>query len=804
MPSENELRINAALEGRRGQRERVAELAAIWAELTQEFDALITAIRDAAKTSYDLSPNGDSLAQIVAAAAGLERLIGDHTGLSEALADVERRINSLRHRVNRDTVNIGVLGRTRAGKSTLLRGVTNLDKDVIPSSDWDSTTAAASRIYHHPTDAAAVVYFHTWDSFRKSYLVPLHAAAGLGPAPNSPAEFAQYEYPAVLDSRERADRQRFINRLLVAQRSFPSYSGLLTGTDRPVPLPELRPYISYPTDDDPDQLNRPYHAVSGVVIRHPFRHLEVAKLGLIDLPGSGEAGLDVDQQFLRRLRDELDLLLVVKRTVADETFWSDADWDSIGLADSVRGGVSLADFVCIVVNQDETQLSPEGLTRTTEKMRAEAGKRGIMVLTPNAMRPDTIQTELMAPVLRHLARQLAEMDRAAIRDVRVAAQEVAAGIAELATAVTGHLSGWRAAMPNEQAELRERARKLRFAIAAALAAITDRYEKAAATGDGTEPAFRAAISSAVGAANAWVDSGLGAGSQQQWLDKIEGPGGIIAEGAALRERQYAIARTRVDEFFSQVDTSVDSAIRGLFAEIATALRTQLTEEIVPEGEDALEQLVAISQSRQGSVLPAALTELANLRSAYGKTLLRVTRPIIRTIREDAGRAPVTGTDNPTAGDDAAAVERLRRAGSAYLRAQTGPIVEAAADLLRDAPRSGTGNGRVGDASQAAQALYDNLTSLVRQRVRDLEKALLAEGRVMSTVLAAATDRFLDQAVQTPDVHFEYLDLCAPIQRTLWPDIFDGGPAQFGAALAAVESAASSLLSAAGPIRRLDE
>src|SRR5262249_9976644 len=149
---------------------------------------------------------------------------------------------------------------------------------------------------HSPGESSATVHLHTWESFRAGYLVSLHESAGLGPAPRTIRDFAGYAYPEVVDPRTQADRQRFINRLLIAQRSLPSYQQLLGGGTRQVSLAELRPYLAYPTDDAADQMYRPYHAVSGVVIRHPFANVRAARLGLIDLPGAGEAGLDVDRQ----------------------------------------------------------------------------------------------------------------------------------------------------------------------------------------------------------------------------------------------------------------------------------------------------------------------------------------------------------------------------------------------------------------------------------------------------------------------------------------------------------------------------
>jgi hypothetical protein len=340
----------------------------------------------------------------------------------------------------------------------------------------------------------------------------------------------------------------------------------------------------------------------------------------------------------------------------------------------------------------------------------------------------------------------------------------------------------------------------------------------------TDPAFQKAVESAVSQARAWTDAGLGAGSRRQWLEKHKDGGALIAEGGAVREREYAFARARIGEVFGRIDVSIDESVARLSAEIADALRSQLTAEIVPAEPDALKQLTATAVSRSAVVLPTALDELAELRRAYGSALLRVTRPIIRTISDEGLRPADVQSSGVGAGEpvvsatQADALARLRRNAAAYVRSEAAPILESV-QLVRDvagvaqaAMRQGQGRGQgraaeegaVSRARQAAEDLYDELTDLIRRRIEELEQALLAEGRGMLTVLAAATDRFLDLATQTPDVEFEYLDLCGPIQRVLWPDIFDGGPAQLGAGLAGIESAAAALCSAAASIRTLEQ
>ncbi len=110
---------------------------------------------------------------------------------------------AIKRRIDRDTVNIGVIGRAKAGKSTLPRAITSLGEDTIPSTELNPTTAARSRILHSPGRAGAEISLFTWEEFRDGYLAPLHRDAGCeGPVPRTPDEFAGHKYP---------DLQRVVN-----------------------------------------------------------------------------------------------------------------------------------------------------------------------------------------------------------------------------------------------------------------------------------------------------------------------------------------------------------------------------------------------------------------------------------------------------------------------------------------------------------------------------------------------------------------------------------------------------------------
>ena len=213
--------------------------------------------------------------------------------MRQAIATLTPDLVAIRNRVGRDTVNIGVIGRAKAGKSTLLRTITNLGTEAIPSTELNPTTAARSRILHSPGRAEAEITLLTWDEFRDSYLGPAGSRdAGCdGPVPPTPDAFAGHRYESMqqLSHGERDEgllsKQKFLERLHCAQDSFPSYRPLLTGRERKVTigqLTELRPFVAYPLD--PANKHRPYHAVRDIRIFCEFPEVDVENLRLVDLP----------------------------------------------------------------------------------------------------------------------------------------------------------------------------------------------------------------------------------------------------------------------------------------------------------------------------------------------------------------------------------------------------------------------------------------------------------------------------------------------------------------------------------------
>ncbi|MEU9877719.1 hypothetical protein [Streptomyces phaeochromogenes] len=135
-------------------------------------------------------------------------------------------------RFTRTTVNIGVSGAARMGKSTLLQSISGLDDNQIPTGHGIPVTAVRSRIFHSPSVRRAELDLHSPESFLTAVISPLHAALDLSPAPRTVAEFRDSVYPEALpDTRHRV----LLTRLRELQSALMSYEPLLTGGVKTVP-----------------------------------------------------------------------------------------------------------------------------------------------------------------------------------------------------------------------------------------------------------------------------------------------------------------------------------------------------------------------------------------------------------------------------------------------------------------------------------------------------------------------------------------------------------------------------------------
>ena len=213
-PDDVSARIQAVLDDRRRSVPQVRAEIEWWLRVDHQLAELAAAVRE-------LGDHPSTPAELRDALAGFRV-----EEAREGVADAVRLLRVLESRFSRATINIGVSGQARVGKSTLLQSISGLDDGQIPTGKGLPVTAVRSRIFHSPQHQRATLRLHTFDTFVADVLAPHHAQLGLPGLPTSAKEFATWEYPppgAPASGSEKPSYATLLKRLRDMQAALPSY-----------------------------------------------------------------------------------------------------------------------------------------------------------------------------------------------------------------------------------------------------------------------------------------------------------------------------------------------------------------------------------------------------------------------------------------------------------------------------------------------------------------------------------------------------------------------------------------------------
>jgi hypothetical protein len=340
------------------------------------------------------------LSDIGAALAGIERVRADLLprveddaqtmllSFAAPLRDLSLRVTQeqaaldrVLTRLRRETLNIGMVGRARQGKSRFLQSLTGLTSREIPDGRGDFCTGVPSLIQHVPGDAPyADVFFHSTRSFISEVIGPYYDELGLGRAPGDLAGFGSRPLPALPASQgATAGTRSKYEHLADYHRTFAEYRGEIDArSPLRVGADQIRSYVAQ-EDNDGQRLNT-FRAVRRVHIFTRFLQDDLGRLGVIDLPGLGDTKLGDDQLLLSALEDDVDLVLFLRQPNPGGDGVHDVD---IALYDTAQRALSVipmeqASF--LVLNHWPSPDQARDNKRQVEDYASKAAGRGIRVV----------------------------------------------------------------------------------------------------------------------------------------------------------------------------------------------------------------------------------------------------------------------------------------------------------------------------------------------------------------------------------------------------------------------------------------
>jgi len=696
----------------------------------------------------------------------------DDSEIGKSLTEARASLSSVKARLSRTTVNVGVTGRARVGKSTLLQSVSGLTDDQVPTGDNINVTAVRSRLFH-ASEPRAFLTFHSRTGFLDEVVWPYFTELAVSPAPSSIEAFEGMDLRHQMEARRSGpdvltfEAESRWHRLIQIQSAVPRIKSLfdqgeLTLTN----LDGLRPYVAYPTpEQDKAEVERgvpaprQYLAVRDCRIEAPFPETAVDRLGIVDLPGLGEVASGIDEKILTGLRDEVDVVLLMKRAAVGLTQVDETDIKAADLIDRARGDITdTSDFAWIVINASPGDENRVEALRTQILTRLNFGQADSRYLTLQADARDAseVHSAVLVPVLDRLTDRLPIMDEqvlnGAVRSIKSPLQGIKTAAASLRDAVARA----RTVSGSGREELDDLAHEMRADLQQSLARL--RPER---LGEAYVDRYIERVDTVHGEIKEWLDEGLGSfDSRAEWVEYA-----IRDSGTEVSLRPFAIAelhRLRVE-------------VTSRYAQLDEYLNDVLVDEFY----------AAVCSAFSGRDVDGGGKSGADLAYLLGSAGLPPAKRIQTLL------ANFEACDPPVAG----LVEAVRRlAGLRFdFRLQSYPVLH---DLsLQRRPK----DGAFPPDFETVEFMYDWFGEVILQYSHNIRQALAADASRQFKVLSGAAVVFEDEIIRSGRSKRELRNLADGYRDELWPGKFQDANSKsaraktFADAVTAVQQAVSNAL-----------
>ncbi|MDR1924700.1 MAG: hypothetical protein LBQ66_10015 [Planctomycetaceae bacterium] len=261
----------------------------------------------------------------------------------------------LKNRFERKTLNIGIVGQARQGKSTFIQSLTGLEDSEIPTGSQGHCTGAPSAVVYHDKDTTyAVLELFDERDFMDRVIRPYYERMKIGdPIPVTLDDFADDALPESLpdSSGNKATGEEFLKRLKFRQDNLAQYRELLKGGERHITKSEIRSYIAQEDIDGKKLCNWLAVKKATIYCRFPNTTQDIGKITICDTPGLGDFVSGAEEQLVKTVGDNLDFVLFLRRPDAVGAIIKPEDTNLYDLITTAFTELSTAEWSYFIVNK---------------------------------------------------------------------------------------------------------------------------------------------------------------------------------------------------------------------------------------------------------------------------------------------------------------------------------------------------------------------------------------------------------------------------------------------------------------------
>lgn len=277
-----------------------------------------------------------------------QRLLGATPNSTiEKIDKTLKKLEELKIRFSRDSINISVIGRAGQGKSRLLQSISGLDNAIIPADSGGDCTGAKSVICNSSEPLHAIIHCYNETELIEQvqkYLDALNYKGKLG----SISQIKDIAIDIIRQKQLTNKQESYLERLISYVNYYADYSHLI-GSDFSVNnKDDIRQYVAQYLLNGTKTYK--FLAVKEVQIFTPFEYDDAGKIMLIDTIGLGDTSIGLRERVIDTLINDSDAAILLRRPDKERDGIREEDNDLYDMINERMNGCNLEKWLFYVLN----------------------------------------------------------------------------------------------------------------------------------------------------------------------------------------------------------------------------------------------------------------------------------------------------------------------------------------------------------------------------------------------------------------------------------------------------------------------